>query len=201
MSVSIKKLVKLYVYTPLQISHRLKIVPSSLRNFTTAFDAYTHLFLGKGFGDWEKHTKGIGAKLLLQMGYQPGGGLGKNLEGRAQIVEAFVRKGKAAIGAYGPEGGRPKKEGGRKMDSDEEAEADYQVRLFIFFVFCSVHWKNFKTGRRPSFVKELCISAKSKPNSKILFPVYQGPRWVLIMKKIEVENLAKHSLLVEFCLL
>ena len=68
------------------------------------------------------------------MGYQPGGGLGKNLEGRAQIVEAFVRKGKAAIGAYGPEGGRPKKEGGRKMDSDEEAEADYQVRLFIFFV-------------------------------------------------------------------
>ena len=86
---------------------------------------------GKGFGDWEKHTKGIGAKLLMQMGYQPGKGLGKNLEGRAQIVEAFVRKGKAAIGAYGPEGGRPKKEGqgGRKQDSDDEAEAEYQQKL------------------------------------------------------------------------
>ena len=23
--------------------------------------------LGKGFGDWEKHTRGIGAKLLLQV--------------------------------------------------------------------------------------------------------------------------------------
>jgi tuftelin-interacting protein 11 len=66
----------------------------------------------------------------MQMGYQPGRGLGKNLEGRAQIVEAFVRKGKAAIGAYGPEGGRPKKEGGaRRMDSDEEAEAEYQMKL------------------------------------------------------------------------
>ncbi len=65
----------------------------------------------------------------MQMGYQPGKGLGKNLEGRAQIVEAFVRKGKAAIGAYGPEGGRPKKEGGRKQDSDDEAEAEYQQKL------------------------------------------------------------------------
>jgi hypothetical protein len=23
--------------------------------------------LGKGFGDWEKHTRGIGAKLLMQV--------------------------------------------------------------------------------------------------------------------------------------
>ena len=37
--------------------------------------------LGKGFGEWEKHTKGIGARLLLNMGFQPGKGLGKNLQG------------------------------------------------------------------------------------------------------------------------
>lgn len=63
--------------------------------------------LGKGFGDWEKHTKGIGAKLLLQMGYEAGKGLGKELQGRSSIVEAHLRKGRGAIGAYGHEGGGP----------------------------------------------------------------------------------------------
>ena len=39
----------------------------------------------------------------------------------------------------------------------------------------------------------LNISTKLKPNSKILKPVYQGPRWVRIMKKMEVKNLVTHS--------
>ncbi|KRT80050.1 hypothetical protein AMK59_8369, partial [Oryctes borbonicus] len=59
--------------------------------------------INQGVGNWEKHTKGIGAKLLLQMGFQPGKGLGKDLQGISTPVEAHLRKGRGAIGAYGPE--------------------------------------------------------------------------------------------------
>ena len=78
--------------------------------------------LGKGFGDWEKHTRGIGAKLLLKMGYEAGKGLGKELQGRSTIVEAHLRKGKGAIGAYGKEGNRPSKTSGKRDSEEEEAE-------------------------------------------------------------------------------
>ncbi|QQP32266.1 Tuftelin interacting protein like, partial [Caligus rogercresseyi] len=55
------------------------------------------------------------------MGYQAGKGLGKDLQGRSTIVEAFQRKGKGAIGAYGREGSRPKASIG-EAGADEEGE-------------------------------------------------------------------------------
>ncbi|KAK7884810.1 hypothetical protein WMY93_027933 [Mugilogobius chulae] len=42
------------------------------------------------FGGWEAHTKGIGSKLMLKMGYEYGKGLGKTQEGRVEPVTAMV---------------------------------------------------------------------------------------------------------------
>ncbi|XP_074536706.1 zinc finger CCCH-type with G patch domain-containing protein [Halichoeres trimaculatus] len=42
------------------------------------------------FGGWEAHTRGIGSKLMLKMGYEYGKGLGKKQEGRVEPVMAVV---------------------------------------------------------------------------------------------------------------
>ncbi|XP_018936527.1 zinc finger CCCH-type with G patch domain-containing protein [Cyprinus carpio] len=42
------------------------------------------------FCGWEAHTRGIGSKLLLKMGYELGKGLGKTLSGRVEPVQAMV---------------------------------------------------------------------------------------------------------------
>lgn len=44
----------------------------------------------RGFGDWEKHTRGIGSRLMEKMGYVAGSGLGKEGEGRLEPVQAMV---------------------------------------------------------------------------------------------------------------
>ena len=48
------------------------------------------IFILLNLGDWEKHTKGIGSKLLAKMGYVAGKGLGKLGEGRVEPVEAIL---------------------------------------------------------------------------------------------------------------
>ncbi|XP_029961238.1 tuftelin-interacting protein 11 [Salarias fasciatus] len=84
---------------------------------------------GQGIGSWEKHTKGIGQKLLQKMGYQPGKGLGKNAQGIINPIEAKVRKGKGAVGAYGNERTQQSLQDFPVVDSEEEEEKEFQKEL------------------------------------------------------------------------
>ena len=72
------------------------------------------------------HSYGI----LFQMGHVPGRGLGKNLQGISAPVEAFKRKGKAALGFYGTERTEQSlKDYPSKPDSEEEEEMEFRSQL------------------------------------------------------------------------
>lgn len=51
-------------------------------------------------GNWERHTRGIGSKLMMQMGYVTGTGLGKRGDGRIQPVEATVLPAGKSLGSF-----------------------------------------------------------------------------------------------------
>uniref|UniRef100_A0A8D0AUT6 Tuftelin-interacting protein 11 n=1 Tax=Sander lucioperca TaxID=283035 RepID=A0A8D0AUT6_SANLU len=95
----------------------------------TVFCQKLILFFLFGIGTWEKHTKGIGQKLLQKMGYQPGKGLGKNAQGIINPIEAKVRKGKGAVGAYGNERTQQSLQDFPVVDSEEEEEKEFQKEL------------------------------------------------------------------------
>lgn len=103
-----------------------------MAGFRTTFNTASATVGSKGVGNWEQHTRGIGAKLLLQMGYEPGKGLGKALQGIAQPVQAHLRKGRGAIGAYGPEKGQTigdAKTGKKKLDDDEKETKEFKEKM------------------------------------------------------------------------
>ena len=59
------------------------IIPNIIANIIT-----THTV--QNSGGWEEHTRGVGSRLMLAMGWQAGSGLGKAGGGRIDPVEARI---------------------------------------------------------------------------------------------------------------
>lgn len=54
----------------------------------------------EALGSWERHTRGMGSKLMASMGYVTGTGLGKRADGRVEPVEATVLPAGKSLGVF-----------------------------------------------------------------------------------------------------
>ncbi|XP_074623013.1 tuftelin-interacting protein 11-like [Acropora palmata] len=131
---------------------------------------------GKEFGSWEKYTKGFGMKMLQQMGYQPGKGLGKEGQGIVLPVEAFKREGRGALGSYGPERSKKAQELRPHYDEEEEEEK-FKEQL--------QQWKKTEDGgySKPKYVYKTADEVKASGGAK------KGPSISLKHSKIKVVDM------------
>ena len=51
------------------------------------------------YGEFEKHTRGVGSKIMAQMGYAQGAGLGRDRQGIAEPLRAVIRPRNLGLGA------------------------------------------------------------------------------------------------------
>ncbi|XP_058100793.1 septin and tuftelin-interacting protein 1 homolog 1 [Magnolia sinica] len=148
--------------------------------------------LGGDVGVFEKHTKGIGMKLLEKMGYK-GGGLGKNEQGIVAPIEAKLRPKNMGMGFNDyKEAKLPALEEPRKEESSAVASTNRQPKEKL--------WSKQNRGRRKEreyITAEELLARKEEQGLEVVQKVLdmRGPqvRVLTNLENLNAEEKAKEN--------
>ncbi|VDK88593.1 unnamed protein product [Litomosoides sigmodontis] len=139
------------VYPIAQLSNDTEDEVTTRDIATTSWEEYKQERRGNvtigDIGDWEKHTRGIGMKLLLKMGYRAGEGLGRRSDGIVHAIQPVIFPKNKSLDTCMEAKNRRVVDG---MKSHQQ-----QVRQIIK--------KQLKTAEQPTDVFELLNDKLNKP--------------------------------------
>eukprot|EP00736_Rhodelphis_marinus_P005870 Rmarinus@m.3507 len=144
------------------------------------------------FASFEKHTKGIGSKLLAKMGYKAGMGLGKQGEGIAEPIQVKMRPKGIGVG-YGGFDEKTEQQKRHAMEQDmeegmaqaaqtaneEEMEEDIVPQA----------WKRSSKHRKKKIVYRSSEDVLAESEGKTLIVDMRGPQTRVITSMEDVKSL------------
>ena len=138
-------------------------------------------------GSWQKHTKGIGSKLLLKWGWKGEGGLGKEGKGIAEPIEVKLRPKNMGLNF----GDFEEKTFQRKVEDEEDEFSKLPLEdLAVQVKQISVKADRRKNWKKKSKKKELRVPAREKVSlvSVVDMTRKEGGQIVRDMKELFDDN-------------
>ena len=110
---------------------------ASMRKFDDLYSGKRHesAFTAATTGGFEKHTKGIGRKLMETAGWKDGQGLGKNQQGRAQAVNSRGQQGRSGLGYFKSKSERKREYHPQPVIRDESQEEEEEKLIRISTIY------------------------------------------------------------------
>ncbi|XP_031487475.1 septin and tuftelin-interacting protein 1 homolog 1 [Nymphaea colorata] len=148
---------------------------------------------GGSVGEFERHTKGIGLKLLEKMGYKKGEGLGKNAQGIVAPIEAKLRPKNMGMGFNDfkeANAGLPPLPALEERDSKASAtvsESRPRERL----------WSRHNRGRKKEYVTPEELLAKKQDTGPEVVQKVLDMRGAQVRVLKNLENLNEEDMAVE----